>query len=94
MGQETTKHLEVEGYSGAANRNHDIALEETRWVLGLVKGSQGEMSLEDRQRISSQTVENFASHINAGFLEHRKSATMGGEFAPWEFFLHRPMLIH
>jgi putrescine aminotransferase len=86
MEQDTTKNVVSQGYSGAASRNHDIALEEARWMLGLVKGFKGEMSLEDKQRISSQTVENFASHINAGFLEHRKSATMGGEFAftEWE----------
>ncbi len=86
MGQDTIKNVVSQGYSGAASRNHDMALEEARWMLGLVKGFKGEMPLEDKQRISSQTVENFASHINAGFLEHRKSATMGGGFAPWEFF--------
>lgn len=67
-------------------RNHDLALQEVRWMLGLVKAAEPEISLEDRQKISEQTVENFANHINAGFLEHRKSATLGGEFAftEWE----------
>lgn len=86
MGQDTTNNMLSHGYSGAASRDHGIALDEARWMLNLVKSPAGQISLEDRQRISSQTVENFASHINAGFLEHRKSATMGGEFAftEWE----------
>ena len=86
MGQDTTNNMLLQGYAGAASRDHGMALDEARWMLNLVKSPAAEMSLADRQRISSQTVENFASHINAGFLEHRKSATMGGEFAftEWE----------
>ena len=55
-------------------------------MLDLVKKPDKDISLEARQRIAEQTVENFAQHINAGFLEHRKSATLGGEFAftEWE----------
>lgn len=55
-------------------------------MLDLVKKPDQEIALEARQRIAEQTVENFAQHINAGFLEHRKSATLGGEFAftEWE----------
>ena len=55
-------------------------------MLDLVKKPAKDISLEARQRIAEQTVENFAHHINAGFLEHRKSATLGGEFAftEWE----------
>ncbi|MFZ4482375.1 MAG: putrescine aminotransferase [Chthoniobacterales bacterium] len=67
-------------------RDHDYALSEARWMLNLVKTPTSEISLEARQNISEQTVDNFANHINAGFLEHRKSATLGGEFAftEWE----------
>jgi len=67
-------------------RNHDLALSEARWMLDLIKAQDQEISLESRREISSKTVENFAQHINAGFLEHRKSATLGGEFAfaEWE----------
>jgi putrescine aminotransferase len=67
-------------------RDHDYALSEARWMLNLVKTPTSEVSLEDRQKIAEQTVDNFANHINAGFLEHRKSATLGGEFAftEWE----------
>jgi len=86
MGEGKLNNLASAGYSGAASRDHAKALEEARWMLGLVKTPTEKVSLADKQRISSQTVENFASHVNAGFLEHRKSATMGGEFAftEWE----------
>ena len=53
-------------------RDHEYALEEARWMLDLVKKPAKDISLEARQRIAEQTVENFAQHINAGFLEHRK----------------------
>lgn len=68
------------------HRDHDRALDETRWILDLIKTPTKDVPLAARQKISEQTVENFANHINAGFLEHRKSATMGGEFAfaEWE----------
>ena len=62
-------------------RDHEYALAEARWMLDLVNNPAKDISLEARQRIAEQTVENFAHHINAGFLEHRKSATLGGEFA-------------
>jgi len=86
MGQDKVNDTSAAGYAGAAKRDHVAALSEARWMLDLVKTPSGEMSLESKQRISSQTVENFAAHVNAGFLEHRKSATMGGEFAftEWE----------
>ena len=77
----SSKHLESPHL-----RDHEYALDEARWMLDLVKKPAKDVSLEARQRIAEQTVENFAQHINAGFLEHRKSATLGGEFAftEWE----------
>ena len=67
-------------------RDPEYALAEARWMLDLIKTPTDKVSLEARQHISEKTVENFANHINAGFLEHRKSATLGGEFAitEWE----------
>lgn len=55
-------------------------------MLDLIKRPDSSLSHGERQKISEQTVKNFRNHINAGFLEHRKSATMGGEFAfaEWE----------
>jgi putrescine aminotransferase len=55
-------------------------------MLDLVKTPDSNISMDVRKKISEQTVENFTHHINAGFLEHRKSATLGGEFAftEWE----------
>lgn len=67
-------------------RNHNLALREAKWMLELVQAPAQSISQEAGQEISEQTVENFSQHINAGFLEHRKSATLGGEFAftEWE----------
>jgi putrescine aminotransferase len=67
-------------------RDHEYALSEARWMLDLIKTPTAQVPLETRQKIAEQTVDNFANHINAGFLEHRKSATLGGEFAftEWE----------
>jgi putrescine aminotransferase len=67
-------------------RDHDYALTEARWMLDLIKTPTEKIPLEMRQKIAEHTVDNFAHHINAGFLEHRKSATLGGEFAitEWE----------
>ncbi len=55
-------------------------------MLDLIRRPSETVSVEERRRIASQTVENFDRHINSGFLEHRKSATLGGEFAftEWE----------
>lgn len=55
-------------------------------MLDMVKTPTADVPVEARRRIAEKTVENFADHINAGFLEHRKSATLGGEFAitEWE----------
>lgn len=67
-------------------RDPEYALAEARWMLELIKTPTDKVPLQARQHISEKTVENFANHINAGFLEHRKSATLGGEFAitEWE----------
>ncbi len=67
-------------------RDHAVALSEARWMTDLVQTASELVPVETRQLISEKTVENFAHHINAGFLEHRKSATLGGEFAftEWE----------
>jgi putrescine aminotransferase len=41
---------------------------------------------EDLQReIATRTVDNFRDHINKGFLEHRKSASIAGDFAITEW---------
>jgi putrescine aminotransferase len=68
----------------AGRRDHGAALAEARWILGLVKGEG--LSEGEGQEISARTVENLSLHVNSGFLSHRKSATMGGEFAitEWE----------
>lgn len=67
-------------------RDHGVALKEAQWILDLIKTPTANISIEERRKLSEKTVENFAQHINSGFLEHRKSATSGEEFAfaEWE----------
>lgn len=60
------------------------AHDEAKWMNGILRG---ETPLTDalRKEIAAKTVENFANHINKGFLEHRKSATIAGDFAMTEW---------
>ncbi len=55
-------------------------------MLNLITRPDGQITSVERRRVAEQTVENFELHINSGFLEHRKAATLGGEFAftEWE----------
>ena len=38
-----------------------------------------------KEQVAAKTAENFRDHINKGFLEYRKSATIAGEFAMTEW---------
>lgn len=67
-------------------RNYHQALKEARWMLDFIREDDAKLSYEQRASLTERTVENFRLHVNSGFLEHRKSATLGGEFAftEWE----------
>ena len=60
------------------------AHEEVKWINGILSG-EAPLTDELRKEIAAKTVENFANHINKGFLEHRKSATIAGDFAMTEW---------
>ena len=45
-----------------------------------------EVSIDDRKIIAAETADNFANHINKGFLEYRKSVTESGDYAVTEWF--------
>ncbi len=66
-------------------RNVTEALAEVQWMNGIVSGTT-ELTQPVREKLASHTVENFRDHINKGFLEYRKSATISGDFAltEWE----------
>jgi putrescine aminotransferase len=60
------------------------ALSEAKRMVGVI--TSPEVSINDRKQIASETVENFANHINKGFLEYRKSVTESGDYAVTEWF--------
>lgn len=66
-------------------RDHEAARREARWMLDVIGMPTDRVPPETGRLIAEKTVESFAWHINAGFLEHRKSATLGGEFAVTEW---------
>jgi len=65
-------------------RNLELARAETAWMNRIVDGTTA-LTDEVRREISAKTVDNFRDHINKGFLEHRKSATIAGDFAMTEW---------
>ncbi|MFC4777338.1 putrescine aminotransferase [Paenibacillus sp. GCM10023252] len=52
-------------------------------VLQLIEKS--EVTKEDAEWITKETVEGFRENVNPGFLEYRKTVTQGGQFAAVEW---------
>ncbi|AJY76773.1 putrescine aminotransferase [Paenibacillus beijingensis] len=69
--QETTmeKYVEVYNY--------------TNKILDLIE--KQEISTEEAEWVTRQTVDNFRDHVNPGFLSYRKSVTKDGQFAAVEW---------
>ncbi|BCS89758.1 putrescine aminotransferase [Pseudodesulfovibrio sediminis] len=61
------------------------AFQEATDFVDIIKQPVGEVSLDDRKAIATETVENFRDYINKGFLEYRKSVTEAGSFAVTEW---------
>ncbi|WP_027415542.1 putrescine aminotransferase [Aneurinibacillus terranovensis] len=55
----------------------------TSKVLELI--SKSEITKEESQWVTSETVNGFRDYVNSGFLEYRKSVTKGGQFAAVEW---------
>jgi len=66
-------------------RDIEQAFTEATDFVNIIKKPFGTVSLEDRQKIAVETVENFRDYINKGFLEYRKSVTQAGDFAVTEW---------
>ncbi len=62
---------------------YDEIYQYTSKVLNII--SQPEISAEDGAWVTRETVNGFRDHVNPGFLEYRKSVTMGGQFAAVEW---------
>ncbi|MBO8171919.1 MAG: putrescine aminotransferase [Bacillaceae bacterium] len=55
----------------------------TNRILDLLK--KEDVSAEEAEWITRETVEGFRDHVNPGFLEYRKSVTMEGQYASVEW---------
>ncbi|EGY26927.1 aminotransferase class-III family protein [Desulfovibrio sp. A2] len=67
--------------------SRDIALakQEATRILDIIRRPADAITREERERIARDTAENFANHINKGFLQYRKSVTESGGFAVTEW---------
>jgi len=58
-------------------------IEESRRWLSIINAHK--LNEYKRRKVVADTVENFRSYYNSGYLEYRKSVTEGGEFAAIEW---------
>ncbi|SDP51733.1 putrescine aminotransferase [Desulforhopalus singaporensis] len=58
-----------------SGRNIAEALSEAQKMVDLIKTPEAEVTDEERFWIAKSTYQNFADHLNKGFLEYRKSVT-------------------
>ena len=65
-------------------RDKENALTEATWINNIITGKTP-LTKEIQEELVVKTTENFADYINKGFLEHRKSATIAGDFALTEW---------
>ncbi|SDO72329.1 putrescine aminotransferase [Desulforhopalus singaporensis] len=77
------KPVENKNFSETApcTRNIDEALREASKMVNLIKTPEADVSDSERQWVAESTYQNFANHINKGFLEYRKSVTETSDFA-------------
>jgi putrescine aminotransferase len=66
-------------------RDTRYALQEAQRMVALITTPHENVCREDCQRVARETHENFANHINKGFLEYRKSVTEANDFAVTEW---------
>jgi len=60
----------------------DDVLKESRRVLDYIL--KDELDGDDRDRIISDSIENFNEHVNPGWLEYRKSVATDAAFVEWQ----------
>jgi len=78
-----TKALETNELIEKTPCTRDIAaaLSEAQKMVGLIKTPEAEVTDAERRWVAESTYQNFADHINKGFLEYRKSVTETKDFA-------------
>lgn len=64
-----------------SSRDISLALTEAQKMVGLINTQESEVTDAERQWVAESTYQNFANHINKGFLDYRKSVTETKDFA-------------
>ncbi len=64
-------------------KNYDNVYEYTSKILDLLK--KEDVNKEESAWITEETVSGFRENVNPGFLEYRKSVTLGGQYASVEW---------
>ena len=60
----------------------DEVLKESSRILDYIL--KDELAEEDKDRIVSDSIDNFNQHVNPGWLEYRKSVSTDATFVEWE----------
>jgi len=60
----------------------DAVLKESSRVLDYILKEK--LSDEDKERIISDSIDNFNAHVNPGWLKYRKSVSTDAAFVEWE----------
>ncbi|MCG8548838.1 MAG: putrescine aminotransferase [Desulfobacterales bacterium] len=70
----------------ACQRDVDTAFSEARKMVDLITTPEADLSQADREWVAAEVSDNFANHVNKGFLEYRKSVTETRDFALTDWF--------
>jgi len=67
------------------SRNVEFARTEAKRMIDLLLMPEDQVPADAKAALEQETVENFANHINKGWLQYRKSMTVAGDFASVEW---------
>ena len=70
----------------AYTRNPEKALTDATKMIDLIMTPESDLAQEDREWVAKGVSENFANHVNKGFLEYRKSVTETEDFALTDWY--------
>lgn len=67
-------------------RNSEKALADATKMIDLIMTPESDLAQKDREWVATTVSENFANHVNKGFLEYRKSVTQTDDFALTDWY--------
>ena len=70
----------------ACERNLDTAFSEARKMVDLITTPETDLDQAAREWVAAEVSNNFANHVNKGFLEYRKSVTETRDFALTDWY--------